>query len=368
MNGTGAGGPQVVGVPVALTVAAMVSVQSGAAVATFLFDSITPVEAAWLRLSWTALILLALVRPALRGRTRRDLGMVAALGAVSAVMTTMYFLAIARVPLSTATALEFTGPLLVAALGLRRVSALAWPALAAAGVLALTRPWAPSLDKAGVLYALAAGAGWAGYIVLTQKVGDRFSGFDGLALSMTVGSFLTMPFVLGWSPALTRPDVLALSAVAAVLLPLLPYSLEMVALRRLTTSSFGTLMCLEPGVGALIGFALLSQQLGKVEIAGVILVCCAGYGAARQGARVSSAGIAEDPDGAARIISAQMDQEDVPSLGRAADGSPRGDKRGSSTEHAQQLVSSSPSAFCARPLSPSGRTHSTEGSPRQWTS
>lgn len=286
---SGAAGAAPVG-PVLLAVLAMLSVQSGAAVATFMFDDVGPAGAAWLRLSWAAAILLCLSRPALRGRRKGDLRAAVALGVVSAAMTVSYFQALDHIPLGTATALEFLGPLTLAAFGLRQRRGVVWPLLAGIGVLGLTEPWSGAVDMLGVAFALLAGAFWAGYILLTQRVGDRFAQLDGLALSLVAAALLTTPVVFTLPAGAIDGRVLAVSLGAAVLLPLLPYSLEMVALRKLTTASFGTLMSVEPAIGALIGLILLSQVLAPLQVLGIVLVTIAGLGAARQGTRVGSPG------------------------------------------------------------------------------
>jgi len=278
-----------VGVAVWLAAAAMTSVQLGAALSTSLFRIVGPAGTAWLRLCWAAVILLAVARPRLAGRPVADLGVAATLGAVSGTMTLCYFEAVARVPLGTATALEFLGPLTVAMLGLRKRADLVWPACAAAGVLALTRPWTGEVDLAGVAFGLAAGGGWGCYIVLTQRVGDRFPGLQGLAVSMTSAAVCTavagLPAVADAITVRNLPHVLLVSLAVAMLLPVLPYAFEMAALRRLTTVAFSTLMSLEPAIGTVIGLVVLAQRPSAAQAAGIALVTAAGMGAARLGGR-----------------------------------------------------------------------------------
>lgn len=270
---------------VALVVAAMISVQSGAAIAATVFSETGPLGAAWMRLCFAAVILGALARPRLRGRSRADLAAALALGGVSALLTASYFEAIARIPLGTATALEFLGPLTVAVAGARGLSAIVWPAVAAAGVLAITNPWTTTLDGAGVLFALVAAAAWGCYILLTQRVADRFAGLDGLAVSMGVAGLVTTPLGLPQAVSGATPRAVAVVALSALLLPVLAYAFEMVALRGLTTSSFGTLMSLEPAIGSVVGFVILSQTLSSWQGLGIALVCLAGAGAAQRGRR-----------------------------------------------------------------------------------
>ncbi|HEY0641355.1 MAG TPA: EamA family transporter [Pseudonocardiaceae bacterium] len=269
----------------ALAVTAMISVQTGAAVSTWLFDSAGPTGTAWLRLAWGAIFLLIWARPRLTRYSAGDLGSALALGVVSATLTICYFQAIARIPLGTASALEYLGPLTVAVVGLRRRIDVLWPVAAGGGVLLLTQPWTSSMDPVGVAFALGAGAALGLYVVLTQRVGDRFAGMDGLALAVTVAAIcagvLGVPEAM---PALSV-EVLLGSAVVALLLPVLPYALEMMALRRLTSSAFSTLMSVEPAAALLIGLALLIQVPGPGELAGIALVVLAGIGAVRSGHR-----------------------------------------------------------------------------------
>src|SRR5262249_13081268 len=237
---------------------------------TWLFGKIGPVATGWLRLSWAALVLLTLTRPSLRARTPGELLAVLGLGAISGGMTLSYFMAIHLIPLGTATALEFLGPLTVAMVGLRRPLDLIWPLSAALGVLALTRPGTAHVNLVGLAFALGAAAGWGGYIVLTQRVGDRFPGLEGLALSMAAAA-LSTALVPGALRGLAHlaPRVVLVSAAAAVLLPILPYAFEMAALRRLNTASFGTLMSLEPAIGTVVGAAVLAQIPTALQLAGI---------------------------------------------------------------------------------------------------
>lgn len=274
----------------------MTSVQTGAGVSSYLFARFTPAGTAWLRLSWAAALLWLFARPRLRGRDPRDVRSALLLGAVSGLLTLLYFEAVVRIPLGTATALEFLGPLGVAVAGLRRRVDVLWPVAAAAGVLALTRPWSGAVNLTGVGFGFSAALGWAGYIALTKRVGSRFTGLDGLAVSMLAAASITAPFA--HIDAVVRhadPKSIALSLGAALLLPLLPYSVEMVALRSLSTAAFGTLMSLEPAIGTLVGFLLLSQRPTWPQALGVVLVTVAGAGAVRSEAHGSAAGPAPTP-------------------------------------------------------------------------
>ncbi|NYF56540.1 EamA family transporter [Micromonospora purpureochromogenes] len=272
----------------AMAVASMFFVQLGLAASVSLFDEVGPDGAAWLRLAWAGLLLVVLVRPRPSGFTRRALLACVALGVVTAGVTILFMAAVARLPLGTASALEFLGPLGVAVARGRGGTKL-WPALAAVGVLLLTEPWRGGADLVGVGFALAAGACWAAYILLTQRVGDEVSGVRGLAVSMPVAAVVATvvvgPGVLG---DLTWPVLLA-GLGLAVLLPVVPFVLELLALRRLTTAAFGTLMSLEPAIALVIGLVALHQVPGVGAVVGIAFVVAAGIGAERSGARVEVA-------------------------------------------------------------------------------
>jgi inner membrane transporter RhtA len=245
-------------------------------------------------------ILLAAVRPRPWRFRRPVLLATVALGIVTAGVTMLFMAAVARLPLGTASALEFLGPLGVAvARGGRR--SLLWPGLAAAGVLLLTHPWQGSASPAGIACALGAAICWAGYIILTQAVGDEVAGLQGLAVSITVAALaatvVSGPAVIG----VLTPRLLLAGFGLALLLPVVPFSLEMYALRRLTTSAFGTLMCLEPALAVLAGFVLLGQVPRVWSLAGVAFVIAAGLGVERYGARTVP-GTRADPDAAAGLV------------------------------------------------------------------
>jgi inner membrane transporter RhtA len=263
----------------------MLCVQLGLAASVGLFDRIGPTGAAWLRLAWAGVLLLVLVRPRPSAFTRSGLLACVALGVVTAGLTLIFMAAVARLPLGTASALEFLGPLGVAVARGRR-GRLRWPALAAVGVLLLTEPWHGGVDPVGVAYALAAGACWAAYILLTQRVGDEVSGLRGLAVSMPVAGIVATlvagPSVFGH----LTPELLLIGLGLAVLLPVVPFSLELLALRRLTAAAFGTLMSLEPAIALVVGMVVLNQLPGPSPVLGIAFVVAAGIGAQRTGARV----------------------------------------------------------------------------------
>jgi inner membrane transporter RhtA len=266
-------------------VAAMLTVQVGIAASVGLFDEVGPEGAAFLRLAWAGLILLVLVRPRPGQFTRSSFLSCVALGTVTAGVTMLFMAAVERLPMGTASALEFLGPLGVAVVrshGRGRLHAL----LAAGGVLLLTEPWHGGTDPVGVAFALGAALCWAAYILLTQKVGDEVTGITGLAVSMPVAGLVATvvagPATFGeltWGVVLYGLGL-------AILLPVVPFVLELLALRRLTTGAFGTLMALEPAFALLVGLVLLRQVPGVVAVVGILCVIAAGVGAQRTGARV----------------------------------------------------------------------------------
>ena len=268
-----------------MAVGSMTCVQLGLALSVPLFGQVGPLGAVWLRLAWAALILLVAVRPRPWRFRRRVQVAAVTLGVVTAGMTMLFMAAVARLPLGTASALEFLGPLGVAVARGRGGRRLVWPGLAAAGVLVLTHPWQGGASAAGVACALGAAACWAGYIVLTQAVGDEVTGLQGLAVSIPVAA-LVATLIAG--PAIRSaltPQLLLAGLGVALLLPVVPFSLEIYALRRLTAAAFGTLMCLEPALALIAGFALLGQVPRTWSLAGVAFVVAAGIGAERTGAR-----------------------------------------------------------------------------------
>lgn len=286
-----------------LAVAAMLLIQLSSALSVTVIDAVGAGGAAWLRMCFGALFLLLIVRPSLRSVRRADVPNLLMLGAITGLMSTLFLAALERIPLGTAVAIEFLGPLTVAAVMSRRRQALVWPALAFVGVVLLTEPWKGATDALGVLFALLAGACWGLYNLLTQRVGDRFSGISGLAYTIPIAAVVTtiigVPSVIGGT--LTLPIIL-LAAGIALLTPVISFGLEMLALRRMTHTAFGTLLAIEPAFAIIIGLIVLSQTPGVLQVIGIVIVVIAGAGAQRGGTRsrpaVSSDGgipPAEDP-------------------------------------------------------------------------
>lgn len=277
------------GAPLAAAVTAMASVQSGAAIAVILFDRVTPPGTAWLRLSFGALLLLLWTRPRVKRLRGTEYALVTSLGATSATMTLCSFEAISRLPLGTVSAIEFLGPLTISVAGTRRCREIIWSLLGLSGVLLLTHPWTSTADITGVIFGLGAAAGLSGYIILTQRAADKFQGQQGIALSTTAAAIFTGLFAAGRADIdWFTPPVLAISLSSAVLLPVIPHVLESWALRRLTSSSYGTLMSLEPAMGTMVGLVVLAQVPAMWQILGIALVCAAGAGACRHGRRTGA--------------------------------------------------------------------------------
>lgn len=271
--------------PWTLAVTAMLSVQLGSALSIGLIHDVGPAGTAWLRLSIGGLFFLAVARPPLLSISRRDLPVLLGLGTATGVQMIAFLAAIERIPLGTCVAIEFLGPLSVAAVRSHNARSLSWPALALAGVVALTQPWSGTVDLAGLLLAGLAAVGWAAYIVFTQQVGDRFAGLSGLAITVPIAAVTAaiagIPQVVGH---LTLTAVLTAVGLA-LLLPVIPYACELVALRHMTPTAFGTLMALEPAFGVVLGLLVLQQALSNIQTVGIALVVIAGAGAQRAGRR-----------------------------------------------------------------------------------
>jgi inner membrane transporter RhtA len=238
-----------------------------------------------LRLAWAGILLLLIVRPRRAAFTRSSFAMCVVLGVVTAAITLLFMAAIDRIPLGTASALEFLGPLGVAVAHGKGRQRFVWPGLAAVGVLLLTQPWAGVVDPIGVMFALGAALCWGCYILLTQRVGDAVAGINGLAVSMPVAALVATVAV---GPAVfgrMTPEILIIGIGLAILLPVVPFALELLALRKLTTAAFGTLMALEPGFAMIVGLIVLHQVPGAAGVVGICVVVAAGVGAARTGAR-----------------------------------------------------------------------------------
>jgi inner membrane transporter RhtA len=274
--------------PTLLVLAAVASVQFGAALAKTLFDELGPGGTVFVRTLVAAIVLAVIWRPRLAGQSRRDLGLAAVFGLVLGGMNLCFYAALDRIPLGIAVTFEFVGPLGVAVFGSRRRLDLLWVGLAAAGILLLSDFGAGGgLDGLGVALALTAGALWAAYILLSARVGRVFPGGAGLALAMMVATVPLAPVgVVSAGADLLDPLVLLVGVAVGVLSSAIPYTLELEALRRMPVGVFGVLMSLEPAAGALAGFVVLGEELVARELVAIGLVVAASAGAA-SGARVA---------------------------------------------------------------------------------
>ena len=271
--------------PVALVLGGVVSVQAGAAVAFNLFDELGPAGTVLMRVGLAAAILAALWRPAVRGHSREALRDAALFGVTLAAMNLSFYAGLERVPLGIAVTLEFVGPLGVAVAGSRRALDLLWVALAGGGILLLSPDLGDGLDLAGAGFCLLAGAFWAGYIVMSERVGRAFEGGQGLALALVVATVLLLPGGIAQGGGdLLDPELLATGLALAVLSSAIPYSFELEALRYLPKGTFGVLMSLEPAAAAVVGFVALDQDLAATELLAIAMVVVASAGALRSAA------------------------------------------------------------------------------------
>jgi inner membrane transporter RhtA len=254
-------------------VAGGIAMYAGAAIAYNLFDDVPPQSVAWLRCCGAALVLAAVARPWRRRGvwTPAMLRVAAAFGIATALMNTSFYLAIDRIPLGTAVAIEFAGPVAVAALSMRSRRSLAGLGAATIGVLVLSGVQL-SGDALGVLFALGAAACWAAYIVLGARVSRSAtaSGVDGLTIGLMVGSLVLVPVgVWGSAPAFTSPRILALCVAVGVLSTAVPYALDQLVLRVVDTSTFALLLALLPVAATAMGWIALHQHLEPAELVGV---------------------------------------------------------------------------------------------------
>jgi inner membrane transporter RhtA len=266
--------------PTGQVLAGILSVQVGAALAKQLFAVVGSAGTVALRLFFAALVLLVVWRPTLR-MGRRAWAVVVAYGAVLGVMNLCFYLALERVPLGIAVTIEFLGPLAVAIGGSRRLLDGLWALLAAGGVVLLAEGRG-EVHLVGLLLALAAGACWASYILLSAVLGRHTSDGGGLALGMVVAALVAAPLgVVDSGVGLLQPWVLAVGLGVALLSSVIPYSLELEALRRMPPKVFGVLMSLEPAVAAIVGLVVLGEVLGPIQWVAVLLVITASVGATR---------------------------------------------------------------------------------------
>ncbi len=258
----------------------MLSFQIGTALSVPLLVALGPSSTTWLRLVGAATLLWAVTKPALAAYSGRTLAAACLLGVATCGMAVLYAEAIARIPLGMATAIEFAGPLAVAIAASRSLLDIAWAALAGLGVALLTLTTAGwSADTLGIAFAFAAAACWAAYIVLTKRVGQAFQGLQGLTVSLTVAALVATPYGMSQLLGDAHAWEVAASLALGILIPVLPYGLEMLALRRMSTRAFGILMSADPAISSLVGWFILQQTLGLQKVIGVACVVFASIGA-----------------------------------------------------------------------------------------
>ncbi|WP_069886811.1 EamA family transporter [Streptomyces luteocolor] len=271
---------------VGLVLAGAVSVQFGSAFAALLFPRAGALGTVALRVTLAALLLLAVTRPRLRGLSRADWAVAGGYGLALGGMNILFYQAIDRIPLGAAVTLEVLGPLLLSVVTARRAVSFLWAGLALAGVYLLGRGGFGGLDPAGAAFALGAGALWAAYIVQGARAGARFPRLDGLAIAMAFAALVSLPLGIGSAGGvLLEPGVLALGLAIAVMSSGVPYTLELLALRRLPASTFAVLASLAPAVAALAGYLVLDQGMSWQQCAAIAMVVAASAGAVLMGRR-----------------------------------------------------------------------------------
>jgi inner membrane transporter RhtA len=264
----------------ALVLSGIASVQIGAAFAIKIFDDLGPAGTVLLRVAFAALILLAIWRPRWRTYSGSELRLAALFGLTLAFMNLSFYEALNHIHLGIAVTIEFIGPLAVVLAGTRTKLDLLWAVLAATGVVLLGG--VSGANATGVFFALIAAACWATYILVNVRVGRVFPGGDGLAIAMTIGVIPLIPFGIADAGSnLLEPRLLAVGLGVAVLSSVIPYSVEVEALRRLKPSVFGILMSLEPAMAALAGFIVIGQDLSALDVVAMALVISASIGATR---------------------------------------------------------------------------------------
>lgn len=271
--------------PAALFVCSAVSMYTGAALAVDVFDEVAPESVAWLRLTAAALVLAAVARPWRQRWSAAELRSAAGFGVALAAMNVAFYLATARVHLGSTVAIEFLGPISVAAWSARSRHAVAAVVLAGSGVLLLGLGL--RTDRWGVLWALVAGACWAAYIVAGQRVSAQRPGSDGLAVALAVGAVVALPVGIGGSgPAWQAPHLLVVIALVGLLSSLVPYGLDQRILRRVGRGEFATLLAISPVTATVMGRVLLVQRPRWFELVGIALVVV-GLVVQARGARLS---------------------------------------------------------------------------------
>lgn len=268
--------------PTGLVLVSIASMQIGAAFAKLLFPEVGPAGMVFMRVGFAAIILFALCRPSWNLQIQQHFKVLIGFGVVLSLMNLSFYASIERIPIGIAATLEFIGPLGLAALKSRRRLDLLWVLLAAIGVLLLAPVRGELLDGWGVLFALLAAFFWAMYIILSAQVGQAVSGIEGLCWAMAVGTVLLAPLgVISAGSALLQPKLLAIGFAVAILSSMVPYSLEMIALKSLPVNVFGILKSLEPMSAAIAGLLILRETLTAQSMLAIVLVSLAAAGTSR---------------------------------------------------------------------------------------
>lgn len=258
-----------------MIVGAIIAEQLGAATAATVFDDVGAYGMVFLRLGFAAVILWAVGRPRLRGRSRHAWVITASFGALTALLILASFAAVDRLPLGLVVTIELLGPLGLATVMSRRAREFAWTGVALLGVVLLGET-GDGIDTLGIVWALVGALAWAGYIVLGAETGRRSENLDSLALALTVSAVLTAPLgIVGAGSALLEPRVLAIGAGVALLSSVVSVALSVAALREVSARTYGVLMSLSPAIASLAGFVVLDQRLTAVQLVAIALVIVA---------------------------------------------------------------------------------------------
>jgi inner membrane transporter RhtA len=270
---------------VGLVVVGLACQEVGASCAVLLFPAVGAVGTVTLRLFFSALVLLIACRPKFRGHSRSDWMTLVGFGLALAGMNLLFYLALSRLHLGATVTIEVLGPLVLSVVTSRRASAWIWAVLAFLGVALLSRGGFGGLDPVGVAYAFGAAALWAGYILLSKRTGGRFAGLDGLAIAMSIGALVTLPFgLLTAGPNILHLDILGIGAAVALLSSAIPYGFELFALRRIPAATFSILMSISPAIATLAGFVILHQRIALLDGVAIAIVVAASAGAVRSSA------------------------------------------------------------------------------------
>ncbi|MEM7170868.1 MAG: EamA family transporter [Pseudomonadota bacterium] len=266
--------------PPVLVLLAVLSLQLGAAIAVNLFPVLGPNGTVFWRVALSAMLLMAIARPTLHGLNRRGLWLLLMYGTSIAVMNLCFYQAIARIPLGIAVAIEFLGPLGVAAATSRKLSHFLWVLLAGGGIALLSPEIGVNLDPWGVAFAGIAAVAWGGFVLLSVRVGKTFPGTQGLAWGMLIAALLIAPFGIETITAFTIDPLLIFAVIGVALLSTtIPFRLEFEALKRMPPRIYGILITTEPAVAAVIGALLLGQSLGTTGMIAIACVMAAALGA-----------------------------------------------------------------------------------------